>query len=350
MIPRIQVIELNSITAATAWKEYAHMLSKQNLQRISDAGLMKQNNMSNSIRGLNKKVGAKIKLSDGNEFGTARYQPDLNKKSAWKATVKAGTFMNAAMNGYRVPAIYKKAGSYSGMTKQLPIVQETLFGAGTTQMFNTKKEGFIEKLKDKFKAALGKGKLESAHERALRDLKPAITAKSARPYIPGFERPIEPRSLSQYKQDLREFNKMWKSGVMGDPNTVYVNRDATRKAVKNLIPNITNKDFNKSVHDIIHHDLLEGLGTKTNTYSKNTNWYGKFRSHVHPNVLVREAKKYNQTGGAFTRGQNFDVMTLRDKTGELAELQKYLKSSDGTGRLRNRDYKKTIRDWERDNK
>lgn len=330
------------------------MLSDKNLKRIADAGLMKQNNMSNSIRGLNKKVGAKIKLSDGNEFGTARYQPDLNEKSAWKATIRAGTFMNAAMNGYRVPAIYKKAGSYSGMTKQLPVVQETLnrrSGAGTTQMFNTKKEGFIEKLKDKVKTAFGKGvqasKLENARERALRDLKPAITAKSARPYIPGFERPIEPRSLSQYKQDLREFNKMWKSGVMGEPNTVYVNRDTTRKAVQDIIPNVTNKDFNKSVHDMIHHELLEGLGTKTNTYSKNTNWYGKFRTHVHPNVLVREAKKYNQTGGAFTRGQNFDVMTLRDKTGELAELQKYLKSSDGTGRLRNRDYKKAIRDWER---
>ena len=80
MIPRIQVIELNSITAATAWKEYAHMLSKQNLKKIADAGLMEQNSMKNSVRGLNKKVGAKIKLSDGNELGTARYQPDLNEK------------------------------------------------------------------------------------------------------------------------------------------------------------------------------------------------------------------------------------------------------------------------------
>ena len=365
MIPRIQPIELNSITAATAWKEYAHMISKRNLKKIADAGLMEQNSMKNSIRGLNKKVGAKIKLYS--PFGTAHYRADFNDPVANRNHLKMGAFRSAVTDGYRAPAIFTKAGSYSNIKGQLPEVAEALRkmkkqnvdkGAkNAAQLYNaveTSGGSIFDKLKRGVKKYFNKG---HAHEKYLDNkakapsLPKGITAKARAASFEESLQNAQPAPISYYKNVAKNLKESIKKGEWGPGNEVYLNKNETYNLVKKAFkPDLQLKDFNKTVPDIIHHELLEGLGAKTKTYSKNRYWWGKMRSHVHPNVLVREAKKYNQTGGKFSRSNNFDILDLRKETGELDDLRKYLKSSDGTGRLRNRDYKKAIRDWERDNK
>lgn len=59
-IPRIELIQLNSVTAANAYKEYAHLLSDSNIKRLADAGLFNKNNSWKSSKSMAKGIKAKF--------------------------------------------------------------------------------------------------------------------------------------------------------------------------------------------------------------------------------------------------------------------------------------------------
>lgn len=98
-IPRIELIQLNSVIAANAYKEYAHLLSDSNIKRLADAGLFNKNNSWESSKSMAKGIKAKFMFKGDDPKHLSSNGPHFSPKIQSDPEIEAKLERKAALVG-----------------------------------------------------------------------------------------------------------------------------------------------------------------------------------------------------------------------------------------------------------